>query len=1325
METIGGLQRRLTRLYTDTKQSCEAVTKTEKVSNLPELLALHLEFRIQRERLSAWGLEWSDDNASSEGSIDEAVAEAGVTEPVGEVLQNIHTVLEEAERISSAGSGATHQMIGSEKTRIRRDNQVVRWSIEDRERYEQLAKDLRDSIDLLYDLSKTRRAFREGTYPTKGKQEQEREASPPLPPPTKALLYGTPAFSESADTLVNPTRASTTKTASSLELPTRLDPTLLELPAEQPPPYDRIGATLPVRVIAYLKQPTYPSSSSNVEESVVRIPVLVEFAPFDPAYRATGVAIPNGRLNALLSFYGRASMAFDEHVGGNLSCLGFFEDTSNPRFGLVYELPKSVLGSMSASQPEQAKVEPTNLFKLLKSSSKAAHPTSKNLPPSPPLEDRFRMAFNLVYAFKRMHSEERFTHKNVHSANVIFFPHPVDQGTHIASQEDWGHGYKHDVRTPYITSFDLFTEFALERPDSTPGMNIYRNTEDPFISRQTCGTCSNEECKCFPYRFDIHGLALILLEVGLWLPIADLYKPKYTLSDLKKRVEGIWLKRLRSKSGSLYAEVVRDMLLQASTDMTEESQRNSYQEWMSKLARCCQIDNHAKSPEDSLLGSLVLPPQAMRQQRSWSPKQSTFGGSIRNSQATQIPFAIHESDEEDPSQTSKLFQSNRTRSMSVPDNTKNTSVPSGNDKLLKAANTIQRAWRSRQDRVSFQEYRRKVSVIQTQWRKRTSKLSKRGSNINSQVSNSIVIESEVVKSTTTAEHTFVHIEHPVVPTSRPKLRVHNVKLQPEVLQKWHSEYQPGLEKIVMRALRHSPESCSIEIHMVGETPVTAKPTVFVTCSSISKVRSALARKWTCDPAILDVKIRRGKIRRSKATKPKHNQVPHRSMANDTEQMPLNPYHQQRPLCGASIGAFTNKHLPPVSFGGVVDVDGELYGMTVHHLLDDPSDDEEDDESVYEDATAGALRSSGRRTNYDELENMMTGFGENPTLQRFPTDSMFPFEISDDEEEFSDDEDNDTGYSSDESSSEDTDDSGTQGDIGGIIAGSRPDIRVTQPALDDVEDEFFPCPEDRDEDHLDSHELGHVYASSGIKRWNRKGVLHEIDWALLKLNKDRLQPCNLIQGGKRYCRKRSDVRDVSSRLVEPVNRGGYQPDEDEFPTQVAKSEQLSNLSVHCFGRTSGLQGGVIGNAMASVRIYKRRSFSRSWFVMGDFGVGGDSGAWVIDNDDGRVCGHVLAWCSRNSIAYICPADVLLDDMKRTLNADRIGLPGDVESMSKRGTNTSTRLLRSPQSDESEELSDLARLNMGEPPSALLRSRLNGSAVSPRLEMLGLYGQQIAR
>ncbi|KAK3081449.1 hypothetical protein LTR53_020471, partial [Teratosphaeriaceae sp. CCFEE 6253] len=58
----------------------------------------------------------------------------------------------------------------------------------------------------------------------------------------------------------------------------------------------------------------------------------------------------------------------------------------------------------------------------------------------------------------------------------------------------------------------------------------------------------------------------------------------------------------------------------------------------------------------------------------------------------------------------------------------------------------------------------------------------------------------------------------------------------------------------------------------------------------------------------------------------------------------NPDYQERPLCGASIGAYRNEeHLPPVSLGGVVLVDGTAYGMSVHHMLEPPDYEEEEED----------------------------------------------------------------------------------------------------------------------------------------------------------------------------------------------------------------------------------------------------------------------------------------------------------------------------------------------------------------------------------------------
>lgn len=112
------------------------------------------------------------------------------------------------------------------------------------------------------------------------------------------------------------------------------------------------------------------------------------------------------------------------------------------------------------------------------------------------------------------------------------------------------------------------------------------------------------------------------------------------------------------------------------------------------------------------------------------------------------------------------------------------------------------------------------------------------------------------------------------------------------------------------------------------------------------------------------------------------------------------------------------------------------------------------------------------------------------------------------------------------------------------------------------------------------------------------------------------------------------------------------------------------------RTSGLQTGHIMPALTSVKIFGRQSASQTYQVSGSspvnlnvprsreppLGIPGDSGAWIIERVDGRVCGHVLAWSQRKQVAYICPMDILLKDIADTLEARNVRLPtpGELES-----------------------------------------------------------------
>lgn len=154
--------------------------------------------------------------------------------------------------------------------------------------------------------------------------------------------------------------------------------------------------------------------------------------------------------------------------------------------------------------------------------------------------------------------------------------------------------------------------------------------------------------------------------------------------------------------------------------------------------------------------------------------------------------------------------------------------------------------------------------------------------------------------------------------------------------------------------------------------------------------------------------------------------------------------------------------------------------------------------------------------------------------------------------------------------------GDVGDIPGFPMNHDQDIVITQPAQYDVLDqESFESGQP-----IRTYRLGTILASSGIRRVRIGSEKHEMDWALVQIEQQRLVARNIIKGGGKYMR-----------------RGGQL---DLEPCAIVPMTELSELRVHATGRTSGLQGGMISQAMSSVRLHGRETFSKSWHVVGNLG-----------------------------------------------------------------------------------------------------------------------------
>ena len=392
------------------------------------------------------------------------------------------------------------------------------------------------------------------------------------------------------------------------------------------------------------------------------------------------------------------------------------------------------------------------------------------------------------------------------------------------------------------------------------------------------------------------------------------------------------------------------------------------------------------------------------------------------------------------------------------------------------------------------------------------------------------------------------------------------------------------------------ETSSMELCMTGDSATSLKPTIMMGCMSTMKIRKIL-EAVNQEKKFFRIEVFKDQIYRSMGKKKKRKSKKSTSPAthdfcgdllgNQVEYDDLNPSFQQKPTCGASIGAcIEGNHLPPVSFGGMILVDGEPFGMSVHHMLED--DDQilgcemEETARTMDQGQAYFNDFAASHTWYPEdlqgpLSALDLSVGDDEGYQSSAvgdSEELWHFDPVSDLNEFID--------SSDEFS-EDSD----AGDIPGIQPDPNrcdSDIHlVTQPAIDDVHDDFFPGQEDRDDDHLSSHLLGTIHASSGLRRVRHGDTLHEIDWLLMNIKDTRRRERNIVTGASRHCIK-SPTTETSS-----------------YPCQIVGQEELGGLPVHALGRTSGLQAGKILDTMTFVKMPGRTSYSQAWAMQSlDFG-----------------------------------------------------------------------------------------------------------------------------
>ncbi|KAI2464130.1 hypothetical protein F4781DRAFT_413999 [Annulohypoxylon bovei var. microspora] len=1102
-------QRRLSRLYNDTKKSSDFVKESAPSLDDPDIKALHRKLRIQKDRLVSWGLEWSDPNQTAE--IDESLSKAGLSDLVGSIMATIKDILAEAEPLWLASRQNVGSERMSEKASGDRKVPLIVW---DKRRFEDLVKDLTASIDTLCDLSRTRSSAA-----------------------VTSRAAGARSFKSTTSTEDLRTYSSTR-----IRTPQQINiQTLTSLKSMQVTPISETETARDrTQEIFFMGKQAY-GDLTHRQGPQPSSPLLVEYAPFDPIYSATGIMPDMSRFEKLSAGLQTESQRSPGSWIGLPLLLGYYEDMAESRLAMIYQFPPGFNPVTFESLTQNPLDNLCTLSGLL------------NRPDfEPVLEAKFRLAHNLANTVFDLHARG-ITHGNL-SASAISFCNTVGNDPGLPVGEV-------DVRRPLVSSFDVFPEESTHY-ESQPTFPLHRHPLDPRTTSQSPLT-SNSDTR----TLDLYSLAMLLVSIGLWTQLENLV-PNRTSPSLSESV----LQQLAIRCGTPYMRAVQacwnavDQEL-AHPGSTEEIISQTQIRVSRYLEACCILDGI--SGLDERLGD--------------DQDRFSSGEVGRVEIATEFLAG--------PSASTRIARETSLQTSTTRETLETTEV--GNKQITQSEKPLETA--------------------------------------------------------------------PEPPkTQRPKLRLYpQVPLSTEVIEQWHSTLMPQINLALRHFYRKNPESVEISLESIGESPNKTKPTVLIVCTSVNKVRAILNKKlgvFFDGTTGFGLKVCRGSMVRSRKGPTRSMTKGQYSGTHDNENEDdgddpeaANPGFQERPQNGASIGAWIGaKHLPPVSFGGLIIIDNRPYGMTVHHMLDDP-----DPQSFPSNLAEGAKRANAppRRS--------MTHLHEGESSTDDSSDD-FADEFSDSESEFSV-----TDITSDDE--EDSDDEEYEyndpGDIPGVEPGCGDGYIVTQPALDDVPDGFYPSEDTMDEDHIDTYRLGEIYASSGIRRRNENGLVHEIDWALFDFQDERLPPDNLIP------------RAASTSTRSTTSVGNIQP------TEVVPARSLPGLEVQCIARTSGLQMGQILPALTSVKIYGRTSPSHTYQVSGrcskprgyrlpatedppkvyprstmPLGVPGDSGAWVVDRPYGRLCGHVLAWSERKQVAYICPMEVLFLDIAETLEARDVRLPG---------------------------------------------------------------------
>ncbi|KAK4032236.1 hypothetical protein C8A01DRAFT_50932 [Parachaetomium inaequale] len=285
--------------------------------------------------------------------------------------------------------------------------------------------------------------------------------------------------------------------------------------------------------------------------------------------------------------------------------IGFFHDESSPRtVGLVFQLPPHIRGNLPTKPAFGRPGEPGGrVVRSPKTIAAERMPTTlrqlilQREPKGVALDVRFKIAKQLVDALHLMHTA-RFTHRNIRSSNILFFPAPS-----IVTDNNEPDPWTLDYTNPLLFGFhDAPLEITLTPPSDQPPpaytqpeglkpilkkpkgqqqppprdvvIDCYTHPERRLHVRLTQVDSRHNPPPSYRRQYDLWSVGCVLLELGLWETLENVCGREIAaraplVGDYIKRgvtEEEVWAdaetvrraaKGLDVITGTAYAEITR------------------------------------------------------------------------------------------------------------------------------------------------------------------------------------------------------------------------------------------------------------------------------------------------------------------------------------------------------------------------------------------------------------------------------------------------------------------------------------------------------------------------------------------------------------------------------------------------------------------------------------------------------------------------------------------------------------------------------------------------------------------------------------------------